>query len=105
MAAKHSCKGRVKAGGLFCGAMLDRRTIAEIQTLRVKLQHFGSEQQDPAVQFYCLAVESNLAQALHGRDDPMLREVLTSLLEQLEEALRSAALVNLSTRKPARLRA
>ena len=57
MAAKHSCKGRVKAGGLFCGAMLDRRTIAEIQTLRVKLQHFGSEQQDPAVQFYCLAVE------------------------------------------------
>ena len=32
--------------------------------------------------------DSNLAQALLGRDDPMLREVLASSIAQLEEALR-----------------
>jgi len=42
------------------------------------------------VQFHCVAVDSNLAEALDGRDDQMLREVLASSVVQLDEALRSA---------------
>jgi len=78
--------------------MLDPLTIAEIQALRLQLHHFGSQQHDPAVQFHCLAVDSNLAQASDGRDDLMLREVLASSVEQLEKALRSACLANLSAK-------
>jgi hypothetical protein len=79
--------------------MLDPLTIAEIQALRLQLHHFGSQQHDPAVQFHCLAVDSNLAQALDGRDDLMLREVLASSVEQLEKALRSACMANLSAKE------
>ena len=79
--------------------MLDPLIIEEIQALRVKLHHFGSGQQNPAVQFHCLAVDSNLAQALDGRDDPMLREVLASSVEQLENAVRSASDANLSNKE------
>ena len=68
--------------------MLDPLTTAEIQALRLQLHHFGSQQQDPVVLFYCLEVESILAEALE-RDDPMLREVLASSVEQLEKTLRS----------------
>jgi hypothetical protein len=68
--------------------MLDRFTIAEIKALRATLTHFSSGQRDPTVQFHCLLIDSNLAQALLGRDDPMLREVLASSIGQLEEALR-----------------
>jgi hypothetical protein len=67
--------------------------IAEIQALRLQFQHFASQQQNPAVQFHCLAVESNLAEALE-RDDPMLRQVLASSVEQLERALRDAGGAN-----------
>jgi hypothetical protein len=68
--------------------MVDRVTTAEIKALRAKLIHFSSRQQDATVQFHCLLIDSNLAQALLGRDDPMLREVLASSIGQLEEALR-----------------
>jgi hypothetical protein len=71
--------------------MLDRLAIAEIKALRAKLNRFSSEQKDPAVQFYCLLVDSNLAQALLGRDDPMLREVLASSITQFEESLQQRA--------------
>ncbi len=73
---------------LFLAPMLDPLTTAEIQALRLQLHHFGSQQQDPVVLFYCLEVESILAEALE-RDDPMLREVLASSVEQLEKTLRS----------------
>ena len=79
--------------------MLDPLTTAEIQALRLKLHHLSSQQHDPAVQFHCVAVHSNLAQALEGRDDPMLREVLASSVEQLEKALRGACLANLSSKE------
>jgi hypothetical protein len=72
--------------------MLDPLITAEIQTLRVKLHRFGSQYPDPAVQFHWLAVDSNLAQVMDGRDDPMLREVLASSVERLEKALRSVRL-------------
>ena len=70
--------------------MLDPLTTAEIQALRLQLHHFGSQHHDPAVQFHCLAVDSNLAEALDGRDDQMLRDVLASSVAHLDEALRSA---------------
>ena len=70
--------------------MLDRLTIAEIKALRAKLNRFSSEQKDPSVQFYCLLVDSNLAQALLGRDDPMLREVLATSIAQLQKVLQRA---------------
>jgi hypothetical protein len=78
--------------------MLDPLITAEIQALRVELHHFGCQQRDPAVQFHCLAVESNLVEALE-RDDPMLREVLASSVAQLDKALCSARLANLSAKE------
>ena len=76
---------QLRARNLSYAAMLDRFTI---EALRAKLARFSGGQQDAAVQFNCLVVDSNLAQALLGRDDPMLREVLASSIAQLEEALR-----------------
>jgi hypothetical protein len=75
---------QLRARNLSYAAMLDRFTIA----LRAKLARLSGGQQDAAVQFNCLVVDSNLALALLGRDDPMLREVLASSIAQLEEALR-----------------
>ena len=80
--------------------MLDPLTTAEIQALRVKLHHFGSQYPDPAVLFHWLAVDSNLAQVMEGRDDLMLREVLASSVEQLEKALCSVRMANLSAKQP-----
>jgi hypothetical protein len=79
--------------------MLDPHITAEIQALRVKLHDFGSQQRDPAVQFYCLAVESNLAEALE-RDDPMLREVLASSVHQPEKALLDVRLASPRAEEP-----
>jgi hypothetical protein len=79
--------------------MLDPLTTAEIQAIRLELHHFGSQQRDPAVQFHCLAVESNLGEALDGRDDQMLREVLASSVAQLDKALRTARLANLTAKE------
>ena len=81
---------RPKALKFILLAMLDPLTTAEIQALRLQLHHFGSQHHDPAVQFRCLAVDSNLAEALDGRDDQMLREGLASSVVQLDEALRNA---------------
>jgi hypothetical protein len=70
--------------------MLDPPTTVEIQALRLKLQLFASRQTDPIVRSQCLAVDTRLAEVLEG-DDPILRQVLANSVEQLEEALRSAA--------------
>jgi hypothetical protein len=97
---------RVKAPVLLHGRCArpthDRRNF---HALRPQLHHFGSQQHDPAVQFHCLVVDSNLAQALDGRDDPMLREILASSVEQLEKALCSACVAILSAKDAARLQA
>jgi hypothetical protein len=79
-------------------AMLDPLTTAEIQALRLQLHHFGSQHHDPAVQFHCLAVDSNLEEALDGRDDQMLREGLASSVAQLDEALSNARLARSSAK-------
>ena len=71
--------------------MLDPLTTAEIQTLRLKLQLFASRQTDATVRSQCLAVDTKLAEVLEG-DDPILRKILANSVEQLEEALRWAAL-------------
>ena len=78
--------------------MLNPLTTAEIQALRLQLHHFGGEHHDPAVQFHCLAVDLNLAEALDGRDDQMLREVLASSVAQLDEALSNARLARSSAK-------
>jgi hypothetical protein len=78
--------------------MLDPLIAAEIEALRLKLHHLSSQQHDPAVQFHCLAVDSNLEEALDGRDDQMLHEVLASSVAQLDTALRTARLANLTTK-------
>jgi hypothetical protein len=58
----------------------------EIQTLRLKLQLFASQQTDQTVRSQCLAVDTKLAELLAG-DDPTLRQVLANSVKQLEEAL------------------
>jgi hypothetical protein len=70
--------------------MLDPLTAAEIQTLRLKLHLFISQQTDKAVRSQCFAVDAKLVELLEG-DDPILRQVLANSVEQLEEALRWAA--------------
>jgi hypothetical protein len=64
---------------------------AEIQALRLKLQLFASRQTDATVRSQCLAVDTRLTEVLEG-DDPILRQILANSVEQLEEALRWAAL-------------
>jgi hypothetical protein len=59
----------------------------EIQTLRLKLQLFASQQTDQTVGSQCLDVDTRLAELLKG-DDPTLRQVLANSVKQLEEALR-----------------
>jgi hypothetical protein len=81
---------QLRARDVSCAIMLNRFAIAEIKALRAKLNRFSSKQKDPSVQFHCLLVDSNLAQALLGRDDPMLREVLASSIAQLEESLQQS---------------
>ena len=83
---------------IFRDDMRDALTNAEIQALRLQLHHFGSQHHDPAVQFHCRAVDSNLAEALDGRDDQMLREVLASSVAQLDEALSNARLPSSSAK-------
>jgi hypothetical protein len=90
---------RPKTLEFIVAAMLDPLTTAEILALRLQLQNFGSKQHDPAVQFHCLAVDSNLGEALDGRDDQMLREVLASSVAQLDKALWSARLANSSAKE------
>jgi len=60
---------------------------AEIQTLRLKLRQFASQQSDQIVQARCLALDQKLAEISEGNDQN-LRQVLASHVQQLEQALR-----------------
>ena len=64
----------------------------EIKALRADLRRFQSQQSDAAVQFYCIAIDTNLAAALDGQSDPAFREILVSNVERLAEAIRAARL-------------
>jgi hypothetical protein len=60
-----------------------------IQTLRLKLHLFASEQTDQTVRSQCQAVDTRLAESLEG-DDPMLRQILGDSVEQVEAILHRA---------------
>ena len=59
----------------------------ELQTLRLQLQRFASQQTDQTIRSQCQAVDTKLVEVLNG-DDPILRQVLANSVEQLEEAMR-----------------
>ncbi len=67
-------------------------TTKEIQAVRLELRRFQNQKRDAAVQFYCIAVDQNLAAALDGSNDPSFREILASNVENLAAAIRSAHL-------------
>ena len=64
---------------------------AKIQALRLELRRFQDQQCDPAVQFHCIAIDLNLAAALDGRNDPSLRQILATNVENLADAVHSAS--------------
>ena len=59
----------------------------EIETLRLKLRQFASQQTDQIVQARCLAVDQTLAEISEG-NDLNLRPVLANHIQSLEQALR-----------------
>jgi hypothetical protein len=59
----------------------------EIETLRLKLRQFASQQTDQIVQARCLAVDQTLAEISEG-NDLNLRQVLANHIQSLEQALR-----------------
>ena len=67
-------------------------TNKEIEAIQAELRRFQSQQRDPAVQFYCIAIDTNLAAALDGQSDPTFREILASNVERLADAIRVAHL-------------
>jgi hypothetical protein len=63
-------------------------TTNEISAVRVELRRFQNQQRDAAVQFHCIAIDTNLAAALDGQNDASFREILASNVEHLAEAVR-----------------
>ena len=59
----------------------------EIETLRLKLRQFASQQTDQIVQARCLALDQTLAEISEG-NDLNLRQVLANHIQSLEQALR-----------------
>jgi hypothetical protein len=64
-------------------------TSKEIRAIRVELRRFQSQQSDAAVQFHCIAIDTNLAAALDGQSDSSFREILASNVERLADAIRA----------------
>jgi hypothetical protein len=64
----------------------------EINAVRLELRRFQNHQSDAAVQFHCIAIETNLAAALEGQNDASFREILASNVEHLAEAIRTERL-------------
>ena len=71
-------------------------TDKEISAVRGELRRFQSLQRDAAVQFHCIAIDTNLAAALEGQNDAAFRQILASNVERLAEAIRSERLRRLS---------
>jgi hypothetical protein len=64
----------------------------EISAVRAELRRFQGQQSDAAVQFHCIAIDTNLAAALDGPNDASFREILASNVERLAEAIRAQRL-------------
>jgi hypothetical protein len=64
----------------------------DISAIRVELRRFQDQQSDAAVQFHCIAIDTNLAAALDGQSDASFREILASNVERLAEAVRTQRL-------------
>lgn len=62
-------------------------TRNEISAVREELRRFQNKQTDAAVQFHCIAIDTNLAVALERQNDPSFREILASNVERLAEAI------------------
>ena len=67
-------------------------TNKEIESIQAELRRFQSLQSDAAVQFYCIAIHTNLPAALDGQSDAPFREILASNVERLANAIRAARL-------------
>jgi hypothetical protein len=65
-------------------------TKKEIEAIQLELRRFQNQQSDAAVQFHCIAIDTNLAAALDGQNDSMFREILASNVERLADAVRGA---------------
>jgi hypothetical protein len=70
----------------------------EISAVRVELRRFQGQQSDAAVQFHCIAIDTNLAAALDGENDASFREILASNVERLAEAIRTQRLGRIPAR-------
>jgi hypothetical protein len=64
----------------------------EIKAIQLELRRFQNQQSDAAVQFHCIAIDTNLAAALDRQNDSLFREILASNVEQLADAIRGARL-------------
>ena len=71
-------------------------TGKEISAVRGELRRFQSLQSDAAIQFHCIAIDTNLAAALEGQNDAAFRQILASNVERLAEAIRSERLRRVS---------
>ncbi len=69
-----------------------RATKKEIEAIQLELRRFQNQQSDAAVQFHCIAIDTNLTAALDGQNDPTFCEILASNVERLADAVRGARL-------------
>lgn len=67
---------------------------AEIQTLRMRLRLFARQQTDHTIRSQCFVVDKKLAE-LSEENDLILRQVLASHVQQLEQTLRAREKVGL----------
>jgi hypothetical protein len=65
-----------------------------IEAIRQELSHFQGQHSDAAVKLRCAAVDVYLAGGLESGDNPWLRKILASNVEELDKAVRNARLEN-----------
>jgi hypothetical protein len=70
--------------------MIESSGNKEIEAIQLELRRFQNRQSDAAIQFHCIAIDTNLAAALDGQNDPTFREILASNVQQLADAVRGA---------------
>lgn len=67
-------------------------TSKEISAVRGELRRFQSQHSDAAVQFHCIAIDTNLAAALDGQTDASFRQILANNVGRLAEAIHTQRL-------------
>jgi len=72
-----------------------------IEAIRQELNHFRGQHSDAAVKLRCAAVDVYLAGGLQSGDNPWLRKILASNVEELDKAVRNARLENSLTNESA----